>query len=295
MNDYDRGARRAVKECPIATLGWLCPRKKESLRYRGWLDSQSAPRPGEPDRRCDTIMRLIDDEGAIPPWAFIVELFTEPDGDALDRAMEYVGRYRRETRHGPHGQDKFHFGAALIFLTGTPSQTELKSNMPGMQEVGLWFGPRVVCVAEQDAVAHVEGIEQNRLARGLLCWSPLMRGGQSEEFARRWRVQVERESEINLRNTIVDIALTFAWLTDCRDAWLTALEGLVLKRSGFLEEVRVEIRQQDTLEALEVHFPGAVPPAVVERIKAETDLAKLGKWHKLAVKADMQAIQQDMG
>jgi hypothetical protein len=66
MNDFDRAARCAVKECPIATLGWLFPHLQPSVRYRGWLDAQSAPRPGEPDRRCDTIAELADDEGLAP-------------------------------------------------------------------------------------------------------------------------------------------------------------------------------------------------------------------------------------
>ena len=38
MNDFDRAARCAVKECPIATLGWLLPRLTPGVRYRGWLD-----------------------------------------------------------------------------------------------------------------------------------------------------------------------------------------------------------------------------------------------------------------
>jgi hypothetical protein len=243
-------------------------------------------------------MQLIDEEGKITPWAFIIEIFSEPDDDACDRAMEYVGRWRREMRHGPFNRDRYHFAAALIFLTGAPPETELKSNLPGMEEVGLWFGPRVLDLSVQDGVAHLEAIEQNRLSPCLLCWAPLMRGAQSAEYVRLWRVQVERVSEVSLRNTIVDIALTFSWLTNSHEVWMNGLEGLVLKRSPYVEsardEARIEMRQKDTLEALEVHFPGAVPATVVQRIKAETNLERLGKWHRLAVKADLQAIQQDM-
>jgi hypothetical protein len=48
----------------------------------------------------------------------VIELFTRADADALDRTGEYLWRFRRELRHGPHGRDKYHFVAAMIFLTG---------------------------------------------------------------------------------------------------------------------------------------------------------------------------------
>src|SRR5262245_14355280 len=94
MSDFDRATRHAVKLEPEGTKQLLFPRLSATLKWRKWHDAQSAPRPGEPDRRCDTIAELVDTEGAIPPWVMIVELFTEPDGGAVDRAMEYVGRYR---------------------------------------------------------------------------------------------------------------------------------------------------------------------------------------------------------
>ena len=33
---------------------------------------------------------------------------------------------------------------ALVFLTGASSEKRLDMNLPGMGEVGLWFGPRVL-------------------------------------------------------------------------------------------------------------------------------------------------------
>ena len=295
MNDFDRAARCAVKECPLATLNWLFPGLKATVRYRGWLDAQSAPRPGEPDRRCDTIAELTDDEGLLPPWAAVIELFTEADGDALDRAIEYVGRFRRALRHGPHGRDRYRFAIALVFLTDAPPETALTDNLPGMEEVGMWFGPRVLDVSAESAVAHLEAVEQNRQARGLLAWVPRMMGGQTEEVVRRWRALVETEPEVGLRNTLVDVALVFAQLTDSREVWRKGLEGVIMNESISMREVRVETRRQDTLELLEENFPGGVPRDVVERIKAETDFSRLGKWLKLAGKADLEGLRADMG
>jgi hypothetical protein len=87
VNDFDRAARHAVKASTAGTVRWLFPRLTASVGYHRWLEAQSAPRPGEPDRRCDTIAELTDDEGLIPPWACVIELFTEPDGDAIDRTL----------------------------------------------------------------------------------------------------------------------------------------------------------------------------------------------------------------
>ena len=84
MNDFDKAGRYAVKHGPHETRRWLFPDAPDSLRFGGWLDAQSAPRPGEPDRRCDTIMRLKYDEG--PWWAAVFEIFTGHDANALDRA-----------------------------------------------------------------------------------------------------------------------------------------------------------------------------------------------------------------
>jgi hypothetical protein len=63
VNDYNQAARLAMKEEPRGQLRWLFPRLPDWLGYRRWLDSQSAPRPGEPDRRCDTIADLGDERG----------------------------------------------------------------------------------------------------------------------------------------------------------------------------------------------------------------------------------------
>jgi hypothetical protein len=143
VNDFDRAARYAVKHGPAETRSWLFGRLSPRLRYGGWLDSQSAPRPGEPDRRCDTIMQLLDEQELTPPWACVIELFTEADADAIDRTLQYLGRFRRELRHGPHGHDRYPFAVALVFLTGAPRETRLDMNLPDAGAVaGLRSGPR---------------------------------------------------------------------------------------------------------------------------------------------------------
>jgi hypothetical protein len=299
MNDYDRISRHEVKSDAPALIGWLFPHATARLRWNGWLDAQSAPRTGEPDRRCDTIAELIDIEGTSPPWACVIELFTEADADAIDRTLEYVGRFRRELRHGPHGHDRYLIAAALIFLTGAPRETGLNMNLPGEEEVGMWFGPRVIDLSAQDAVAHIESIEQNRLSRGLLAWVPLMRGAQSEEIVARWRVQAELVTDETRRKTLIDGAQVFAVLTGCRDLWKQGLEGLLMNESPVMREVRQEgaVATYHSIlrSALEHRFPNAVPPALLERVRQETDLATLDRWFKLTLSAaSVETLQKEM-
>ncbi|MGL4552111.1 MAG: hypothetical protein ACRC33_13100, partial [Gemmataceae bacterium] len=160
MNDFDIAARRAVRDDAAGHARWLFPNLPVGLRFGRVLQSQSAPRPGEPDRRCDTILELVHGGGLGEPWAAVVELFTEPDADALDRLLEYAGRFRRELRHGPHGRDRYRLAGALVFLTGGPARDEIDDELPGGDST-LSFRPRVLRLASEGAVATMDKIGQN--------------------------------------------------------------------------------------------------------------------------------------
>lgn len=299
MNDFDRTARRGAKLEAEGLKQLLYPDTVATLKQYRWLETQSASEDGKRELRSDQVMELIDEEGAIAPHALIVEFFTEPAGEALARVMEYQGRFMQELRHGPGGRDQYVFLPGMVFLTGAPPRVSLSVTVPGMKTPICRYVPGVVDFSAMDALAFLEAIEQNRLPRGLLVWVPLMRGGQTAEVVKRWRALAEQDARVA---TMVDLALVFARLTDSVEVWKTGLEGVVLKVSPYMEEVRnegraearVQTQRQNTLEVLEVHFPGAVPAAVVKRIEAETDLARLQKWFRLALKADLAAIQADM-
>src|SRR5262249_18375744 len=145
-----------------------------------------------------------------------------------------------------------------------------------------------------DAVAHLEAIEQNRLARGLLAWAPLMKGGQTEEFVRRWRAQAEREPEVALRNTLVDVALVFAQLADSLETWKRGLEGLPINESIRRGEVRVETLRGATLKVLKARFPSGLPATLMERVQAETDPSVLDRWLGLVGTASLEVIQAEV-
>ena len=76
MNTFDQFSRHLAKEQPEEFIRWVFPRLFAGLRFARWHDAQNAPRPGETERRCDTIAELIDAEGTSPPWCLVIEFFS---------------------------------------------------------------------------------------------------------------------------------------------------------------------------------------------------------------------------
>jgi hypothetical protein len=289
MNDFDQAARHAVKFAPRAVLRRTLPRLSADLRFARWLDSQSAPRPGEPDRRCDTIAEVTDATGASPPWAVVVELFTGPDADALDRLLEYLGRFRRELRHGPYGRDRYLFAGVLIFLTGQPAEERIDMTPPGEEDVCVKLAPACFCLAGKDAVALLDAIGENPQLRGLLPWAPLMRGGCEPALIARWRDLADGEADEARRRVMGSLALVFADLVGGLAAWRKALEGWDVNESTYLREIRsleaTKVTRDILLRVLGARFPGAVSESLVARLQAESNRGELDRWFDIATTA----------
>jgi len=81
MNVYDQAARFAAKLDPGGFLRWLLAGFDPDLTFTRWLETQTIPFPGEPDRRCDTVAELVPASGLAPPWAAVIEFQTRPDTD----------------------------------------------------------------------------------------------------------------------------------------------------------------------------------------------------------------------
>ncbi len=289
MNDFDQAGRFQVKGSPEAHFGWLFPRAWESFRFKRWLDAQSAPRPGEPDRRCDTIAELVHREKLSHPRAAVVELFTRPDSEALDRSGEYLWRFRRELRHGPHGRDKYPFVAVLIFLTGRCGERSVRADLPGEADLENALVPRILEMQEQDAVAFLQGIGQNRFPAALLPWVPLMRHGQRAEVARDWLGLSASLAEARRRDA-ASLALTFSELTDSRRVWRPILEAVTVNESVYLREVRIGLQRENLVKVLRRRLHGEALAAAVARVEQESDLAVLSRWVESALEAAPEAI-----
>jgi hypothetical protein len=294
MNDFDQGGRFEVKYAPHAHVGWLFPRASKVIRWSRWLDSQSAPRPGEPDRRCDTIAELVHREKLAPPSVLVIELFTEPDAEALDRTGEYLWRFRRELRHGPHERDKYTFTAALIFLTGFCAEKVVKAALPDEDEVANVLAPRVLELASLDADAFLNDVEQGRLPPALLPWVPLMKGSQKKETAERWLRLSLRLDEMD-RRTAADLACTFSDLTNSRPIWGPVLEAVTMQESTFLREVRAETRREDLTRLLRMKLQGDTLAVALARVEKQEDPAVLLRWFDQALTASPEAILAEFG
>lgn len=245
------------------------------------------PRPGEPDRRCDTIAELTDATGSSGPRAVVVELFTNPDPDACPRTLRYIGDFAIALRHGPHDRDLHRFSAAMIFLTTRPGVVEMLSDLPD-DDATLTFRPVTRVLSEEVAVATLDAFGENRVGWGLLGWVPLMRGGQTAEVVARWRGGVENLADLGMRRTLVDVALVFARLTDPDEVWQKGLEGMEMNESPIMREQRDlgELKAWRTalLNALGARF--TVPADMRDHIQQQTDKNELAKWLPLAVTAD---------
>jgi hypothetical protein len=286
MNDFDQASRFQVKTYPEAHLNWLFPRTAQVMRWSRRLDSQSAPRPGEPDRRCDTIAELVHREGLTHPRAVVIELFTQSDAEALDRTGEYLWRFRRELRHGPHEKDKYPFVAALLFLTGRCAEREVQADLPDEEDVVNTLKPRILELAEQDAVAFLDAIDHNRLAPALLAWTPLMKGGQTTETTERWASLSQRLGETERRNA-ASVALGFSELTDSRPVWKPVVEALLMNESILFREIRTEARlatrREDLARVLRTKLSGDELAKAIARVEKQEDLSTLSRWFDLSL------------
>lgn len=63
MAEFDQAARFAVKIDPAGFLHWLLPGLDPDLLFTRWLETQTIPFPGQPDRRCDTVAELTHQSG----------------------------------------------------------------------------------------------------------------------------------------------------------------------------------------------------------------------------------------
>jgi hypothetical protein len=288
MNEYDQAARFAVKLNPDGFVRWLLSGADPGWRFDGWLETQTIPFPGEPDRRCDTGARLAHADGLAPPWALVLEAQTRPESAFPDRLLEYVARLGRELRHGPHGRDRYLLGAAVVQLTGPAQAIAVDMALSGAG-VELRWRVRVRALEEEDAAAVLAEIAAGRAPRCLLPWVPLMRGGGEAGVIDEWKRLAEQETDERRRKEYAGLALVFAELTGNRAAWRQALEKWNMQESQIVKEWKTEAvrraKQEDILRILALRFKAETPADLAERVREQEDTAALTRWLDAAVTA----------
>src|SRR5262249_22124169 len=84
---------------------------------------------------------------------------------------------------------------------------------------------------DEDAAATLAGIAVGHIARCLLPFIPLMRGGAEPGIIAEWKTLAQAEPDPRRRSDYGGLALVFAGLTDCRPLWKRALQGWNVEQS----------------------------------------------------------------
>jgi hypothetical protein len=278
INRFDQASRYAAKLDPVGFLLWLL--QDPALTFQSWLDTRSLPFPGESDRTCDTVACLIDPAAPDRPWAMPLEFQTRPDRSMFGRLLEYLGRMWRELR--PEGRARrYQVGAALVNLTGRRRTASRRMRL-GKTRVLTRLGVAECNLAREDAAATLAGIAGGTVARCLLPWIPLMRGGGEAAIIAQWVQLAGAETNSRLRGDYGALAKVFAELTRARDQWRKALEGWNVTESQQVLEWMAQGEAKGALVAsrnnlrtfLEARF-GTLPAVLVHQIEAIGDLARL--------------------
>jgi hypothetical protein len=291
-NDFDKASRYLAKRRPVGLFTWLLPGHDQLLAFDDWVDTRRLPFPGEPDRTCDTVARFrsLTEPGRF--WLMVLEFQSHPERWMLLRLLRYqddlLWEFRPRTRRGQLP----YVGGVLANLTGRPRRRRLDMVLATDPDVSHRYGIRMRNLAEDSAAATLQAIAAGRLDRCVLPWVSLMHGGAASGTIEEWLRQVDLEPDESLRADYAALVVVFAGLAGCRPAWERAVEEWRMhrnyKRSEVVEGWRMEgeIRRgrADLLEALQVRF-GAVPEDIVAAVAAMTDLARLSRWFKHALKA----------
>ncbi len=289
LNVFDQAARYAIKLDPYGLLAWLLLGLGGRLVFNRWLDTQTIPYPGDPDRRCDTVAELIPPDQGEPPWALILESQTEPDSDLPDRALEYLARLRRELRYGPHGRDRYSIGVAVLNLTGVAQTDRIEMVLPGGDGVEFCWRFLVVTMADKDAAETLRMIRDGQASLCLLPWIPLMRGGDQPATIVEWKELANREPVTRRKADYGGLAVIFAQLTGCSHLWREALEDWAMMESTIVNEWmakgRLATLSEVLLKLLAKHCPQGLPPEVVSAVQNQEDEIILKRWVDAAIAA----------
>jgi hypothetical protein len=305
MGVFDQASHYAVKLDPEGFFAWRLPQFTAQFTFLGWLDVSTIAFPGEPNRVCDTVAEFGPRDGVGARRILDVECQSEPDPDMLERLGEYSFRLRREVRHGIGQAGKYQVLGVLLNLTGPEQSAELDLREPSLSEAGLYFRAVQFTLREEDAAETLKRIASEELARCVLPWIPLMRGGAEMVILEEWKRIALSEPDAKRRADFGGLALVFAELAGRRDVWRQTLEDWNVQVSQQVLEWQAKARQEgeregeragelvrcrkDVTRALEVRFRAPVPSDLAEQVAAQSDLGVLARWFDAAVTADSLA------
>ena len=246
MNDFDKAARSAIKRLDEeGFLRWIFPKSANGWKWTGWLETQTVPFPGEPDRRCDTVAAFEHIEHRKPPCAFVIESQSEAKADILQRGGEYALRLNREVFYqASNPQVPYIWGLVVLNLTGAEQASGWAMKPEDFGDFELSVKAKVVTLREIESAEILTQIEANELSWAILAWVPLMSGADRSETVDRWRGIVESKAPESRRGELAWLVRFFAELAKRSDVWQSGWEGWNVLKSQVGEELREEGRKE---------------------------------------------------
>lgn len=245
MTPFDQAARYAARQLDaVGFLRWLLPQAFPSWHWDSWLDTQTLAFPGEVERRPDTVAVLDRQARDAPPVAVVIEFQSRPQADMLERLADYVLRIRRDLPLQRNPLVRYDVVGVVLNLTGSPQRDAWQMFPADLGGVGLEFRALVRTLARESASVLLQQIDQGVISRGVLPWVPLLEGGNSSASVEAWKRLAEQEPEGRRRSDYGGLALVFAELAGCAEAWRTGLEDWNVEGSQIVQEWQAKARAE---------------------------------------------------
>ncbi|MGL4552483.1 MAG: hypothetical protein ACRC33_15020 [Gemmataceae bacterium] len=249
-NRFDQAARYVARYDPQGFLGWLIDGFAGALHFARWLDTRTAPPPGQADQTADRVALLRELVAVVPPWLLLLEFQTEPDPAMFGRLLRELGRLWDDHRPDDTPSSRYQVAAAVVNLTGTsrsvPASRSHALPVPGRYGLTLTVCERYL--GEESAAEALDGVAAGAVTRGVLPLIPLMLGGGEAGTMERWKELAGREPESRRRGELGMLTLVMAELGGAVDEWKRALEGWNVRESKvwreFQEMAKAEARAE---------------------------------------------------
>jgi hypothetical protein len=245
MNDYDKASRYMVKRDPSRIFPWLL--RTPTVAFQAWIDSRRVALPDQQDLTND-LVAAVEKDGVLE--AICLELEAEARSDAVTRALAYVLRIWTE----PAGEGSLPITCAsgvVLDLTGRSPARQLVLRSKVVTGCHLNFTVLRRSLADEDAAAIIAGVASGKISPWLLGWVPLMQHGDESAIIAAWRQAAGRQvTDARDRADLGSLALVLAGLAGCKPYWQAGLRGWNMKTSPFLDEIREEVRSEETRDLL---------------------------------------------
>jgi hypothetical protein len=290
MNDFDQAARFVAEAEPTALVTRLLADTGLTLTFNRWFPTGTVPRTQSPERIADLVAVLDDPTDPERPWLLVIEIQSRPEARKILVLLEESAIFASRARWGD--DRTYRVLPALVHLTGRADPAEIDMRTPN--GYGLLHRPIVWDLPVDDAGAVLDRVSAGELPAAMLFWLPLMNRGGEEIIVKRWREAVfALVPDEKRRDQLREVALAFAELARNVLAWEQGLEGWKMGESQIMNRwreeaatvARLQTKRKDTLELLDIKFPGAASADVRRVIEQQASIEMLDDWFRALARA----------